>query len=92
MRICRGTAASWAAFCVAAALGLHAGEAAATPARAIPPGSSIALNMAGADKVYRSCRRQVRRAAGIIPGRRMRLPRAYIHLVDRCVANGGIYS
>ncbi len=91
MRICRGTAASWAAFCVAAALGLHAGEAAATPARAIPPGSSIALNMAGADKVYRSCRRQVRRAAGIIPAGACAC-RAYIHLVDRCVANGGIYS
>ncbi|MGL4729073.1 MAG: hypothetical protein ACRCWO_09975 [Bosea sp. (in: a-proteobacteria)] len=46
----------------------------------------------GTDAVYRSCRRQVRRAAGIVPGSRMRLPRAYSQFVDRCVANGGVYS
>ncbi len=44
------------------------------------------------DATYRSCRRQVRRAAGIVPGKRMRLPRAYHVFVDRCVANGGIYN
>lgn len=49
-------------------------------------------SIASLDATYRSCRRQVRRAAGIIPGKRMRLPRAYHQFIDRCVANGGIYG
>jgi hypothetical protein len=53
---------------------------------------SARISTAGLDATYRSCRRQVRRAAGILPGKRMRLPRAYTHFVDRCVANGGVYS
>jgi hypothetical protein len=47
---------------------------------------------AGPDATLRSCRRQVRQSVGYVPGRKMRLPRAYAQLVDRCVANGGVYS
>jgi hypothetical protein len=63
------------------------------PARAdqAPP-ALPGIAAASLDKTYRSCRRQVRRAAGIIPGTRMRLPRAYSQFIDRCVANGGVYS
>lgn len=42
--------------------------------------------------VQRSCRRQVRRSLGAIPGVRMRMPRSYPQLIDRCIANGGVYS
>ena len=47
---------------------------------------------AGPEATYKSCRRQVRRAAGIVPGTRARLPRAYQQFIDRCVANGGVYT
>jgi hypothetical protein len=50
------------------------------------------IALSGPDATYRSCRRQVRRAAGIVPGRHMRLPRPYHQFIDRCVANGGVYS
>jgi hypothetical protein len=62
---------------------------------AIPAGLADwreARSFASPDAMYRSCRRQVRRAAGIIPGKRMRLPRAYHAFIDRCVANGGVYG
>jgi hypothetical protein len=49
-------------------------------------------SLSGADAVYRSCRRQVRRSLGAIPGIRFRPPRQMPFLVDRCVANGGVYS
>jgi hypothetical protein len=42
--------------------------------------------------IQRSCRRQVRRSVGAIPGVRMRMPRSYPQLIDRCIANGGVYS
>jgi hypothetical protein len=63
----------------------------ATPAAAAT-GWTEARSFSSSDAIYRSCRRQVRRAAGIIPGKRMRLPRAYSQFVDRCVANGGVYG
>jgi hypothetical protein len=55
-------------------------------------GWAEARSFPSVDAMYRSCRRQVRRAAGIVPGKRMRLPRAYSQFVDRCVANGGVYG
>jgi hypothetical protein len=57
-----------------------------------PAPAALSTAMTSPDATYRSCRRQVRRAAGLIPGKRMRLPRAYHQFVDRCVANGGVYS
>jgi hypothetical protein len=59
---------------------------------AASPGWTEARSFSSLDAMYRHCRRQVRRAAGIIPGKRMRLPRAYSQFVDRCVANGGVYG
>jgi hypothetical protein len=47
---------------------------------------------AGPADVYRSCRRQVRRTVGAIPGVRMRMPRNYLQMIDHCVANGGVYG
>jgi hypothetical protein len=65
-----------------------AAQATAMPQRLAP----AAQTARSANAIQRSCRRQVRRASGIIPGRRMRLPRAYYQFIDRCIAHGGVYT
>jgi hypothetical protein len=76
--------------------GAQAGDSVLPPADAVglaaAAGWAEARSFSSPDATYRSCRRQVRRAAGIIPSRRMRLPRAWHLFIDRCVANGGVYS
>ena len=54
--------------------------------------ASPARLASGPVAIQRSCRRQVRRALGAVPGVRMRLPRSYPQLIDRCIANGGVCS
>jgi hypothetical protein len=97
---------AWTTMIAAVAMAIFASGAIASPAPSVEPASMARathpitgfsfmnprLSARGPDATYRDCRRQVRRAAGLIPGKRMRLPRAYSQLIDRCVSNGGVYG